>query len=89
MKIKHEKMRIAGEKRDGDSGEHIAIVNPYNNEQIGSVPRASRHQVAHAFTIAADYTPTLSRYERQQILIGTATLLRDRKQHSNYEQEFN
>ena len=73
-------MRIAGDKIDGDTGKTIDVYNPYNNEIVGSVPRASRQQVADAFQIAADYKPSLSRYERQQILMRTANILVSRKE---------
>ncbi len=77
--VRHEKMRIAGEMVDGDTGEVVEVFNPYNGEIVGTVPRASRQQVANAFEIAADYKPTLTRYERQQILSRTAELLVSRK----------
>ena len=67
MTVIHEKMRIAGEKVDGDTGKVVEVFNPYNGELVGTVPRASREQVANAFDIAAAYKPTLTRYERQQI----------------------
>ena len=78
--IRHEKMRIAGEKMDGDSGKVVEVFNPYNGEVVGTVPRASREQVADAFAIAADYKPKLTRYERQQILSRTAEIIVARKQ---------
>jgi len=77
--VRHEKMRIAGEKVDGDTGKVVEVYNPYNGELVGTVPRASREQVANAFEIAANYKPTLTRYERQQILSKTAELIVSRK----------
>lgn len=76
---RHEKMRIAGQQVDGESGSSIEVLNPYNNTVVGTVPRASRSQVAKAFEIAAEYTPKLSRYERQRILLDTATILDQRR----------
>jgi len=73
-------MRIAGEKVDGDTGKVVEVFNPYNNELVGTVPRASREQVAAAFDIAASYKPKLTRYERQQILMKTADIIVSRKQ---------
>jgi len=73
-------MRIAGDKVDGGTGKVIEVFNPYNNELVGTVPRASRQQIADAFRIAADYKPALSRYERQQILNKTAEILVSRKE---------
>ena len=75
-----QKMRIAGRQVDGETGKSIEVMNPFTNDVVGTVPRASRAQVAGAFGIAAAYKPTLSRYERQQILVKTAHLLTDRKE---------
>ena len=80
MTVRHEKMRIAGEKVDGDTGKVVEVFNPYNNELVGTVPRASRKQVAAAFDIAAAYKPKLTRYERQQILMKTADIIVSRKE---------
>ncbi len=96
--IRHETMRIGGEKVDTEA--RIEVRYPYTNEVIGTVPAGDASHAARAFRIAADYTPTLTRYERQQILFRTAELIRDRreeiahwltlelgicKQHSLYE----
>ena len=78
--IRHEKMRIAGRKVDGETGKVIEVFNPYNNQVVGTVPRASRAQVVAAFDIAAAFKPTLSRYERQQILMRTGEMLVARKE---------
>ena len=40
MTIRHEKMRIAGQLVDGDCGS-LEVLNPYNGEVVGSVPRAA------------------------------------------------
>ena len=72
-------MRIAGEWVDGDTGKVVEVFNLYNGEIVGTVPRASRQQVANAFEIAANYKPTLTRYERQQILFKTAEIIVARK----------
>lgn len=77
--VRHELMRIAGEKVDGKSGLRIDVHYPFTNEVIGTVPRASREQVAEAFDIAAAYTPTLTRYQRQQILVRTAQIIDSRR----------
>jgi putative phosphonoacetaldehyde dehydrogenase len=78
--IRHEKMRIAGERVDGGTGKIVEVFNPYNGELVGTVPRANREQIANAFEIAANYKPTLTRYERQQILSKTAEIIVARKQ---------
>ena len=74
---RHEPMRIAGKKVDSDAT--IEVLNPYDGSVVGTVPNASAEQVADAFKIAAAYKPTLTRYERQQILTKTAELLVARK----------
>ena len=79
MTVRHEKMRIAGKLVDGDCGK-LEVFNPYNGEVVGTVPRASREQVAAAFEIGASYRPTLTRYERQQILMRIAETIVARKQ---------
>ena len=71
----HQKMCIAGVQVDGDTGKLIEVINPFTDEVVGTVPRASRKQVADAFAEAASYRPQLSRYQRQQILSKTAQLL--------------
>jgi len=77
--VRHELMRIAGRKVAGDTGKTLDVHYPYTNQVIGTVPRASRTQVAEAFAIGANYKSTLTRYERQQILFRTATALDARK----------
>ncbi|MEK9753514.1 MAG: phosphonoacetaldehyde dehydrogenase [Rhodospirillaceae bacterium] len=74
----HETMRIGGKRVEGAHG-RIDVLNPYNNQVVGTVPRASAEQVAEAFRIAADYKPSLTRYERQQILKKTAELIVERR----------
>ncbi len=74
---RHEPMRIAGKKVESDAT--IEVLNPYDGSVVGTVPNASAEQVADAFKIAAAYKPTLTRYERQQILTKTAELLVARK----------
>lgn len=96
--IRHEAMRIGGEKVT--TSDVIEVRYPYTEEVIGSVPAGTAEHAARAFAIAADYQPSLTRYERQQILFRAAELIRDRreeiahwltlelgicKQHSLYE----
>ncbi|MBX2838303.1 MAG: phosphonoacetaldehyde dehydrogenase [Gammaproteobacteria bacterium] len=96
--IRHEAMRIGGEKVTTDNV--IDVRYPYTNEVIGTVPAGDASHAAQAFKIAADYTPSLTRYERQQILFRAAELIREKrediahwltlelgicKQHSLYE----
>ena len=73
----HETLRIAGERVDRD--ERIEVLNPWDNSVVGTVPRATRADVSQAFEIAANYTPKLTRYQRQQILTRTAEILTSRR----------
>ena len=79
MTVRHEKMRIAGKLVDGDTGKRIDVLNPYNGEVVGTVPRASREQIVEAFEIGANYRATLTRYERQKILMRIAEIIVERK----------
>jgi putative phosphonoacetaldehyde dehydrogenase len=77
IKVRHEPMRIAGRKVDAD-----AVLNvhyPYTDTVIGTVPAGHAEHARKAFEIAANYTPKLTRYERQRILLKTAELLNGRK----------
>ena len=78
IEIRHESMRIAGEKVDTEA--RINVHYPYNNEIVGSVPAGTAEHVKKAFEIAGNYTPTLTRYERQQILKRTADIIVERKE---------
>ncbi len=73
-----EKMRICGKKVDGENGT-IDVLNPFNGEKVGSVPRASTAQVNQTMEIAKNFQPKFTRYERQQILSKTAELLVSRR----------
>ena len=74
---RHESMRLAGRKVD--TKERVEIRYPYTNEVIGSVPAGTSEHVKEAFEIAASYQPSLSRYERQKILLNTAKIISERK----------
>jgi len=74
---RHEAMRIGGKKVD--TADRIDVFNPYDGSVIGSISRGTREHVKQAFEIAAAYEPTLTRYERQQILMKTAEIIVSRK----------
>ncbi len=76
-KVRHETMRIGGKKVD--TVDRIEVLNPYNGDVVGTIPRGTREHVEQAFEIAANFQPTLTRYERQQILIKTAEIIISRK----------
>lgn len=75
--IIHERLRIGGEQIDRT--ERIEVFNPYDGSLVGTVPRATVEDVERAFEIAADYQPTLTRYERASILKKAAAILRSRR----------
>ncbi len=77
-KVIHEAMRIAGKRVEADA--RLDVHNPYNGEVVGTVPAASPQHVREAFAKAKAFKPKLTRYERQQILMRTAEMLRDRKE---------
>jgi putative phosphonoacetaldehyde dehydrogenase len=75
--MRHESMRIAGRKVDTVA--RVPVHYPYTGEQVGSVPAGTAEHAAEAFAIAAAYQPTLTRYERQKILLNVAKIISDRK----------
>lgn len=98
FKIRNDAMRIGGEKVF--TKDLIEVRYPYTDQVIGTVPAGTAEHAAQAFDIAANYKPTLTRYERQQILFRAAQLIVERreeiahwltlelgicKQHSLYE----
>lgn len=78
MTIRTEAMRIAGQPVT--TGETLDVVNPYTNEVVGTVPAARPEHVRDAFKKARAFRPTLSRYERQRILMATGEKLAARKE---------
>ena len=78
--FRHEQMRIAGEKVGGErSGERtIEVFNPYTNQRIGSVPKATVEEVRRAFAIARGYRAKLTRFERANVLNKAAAQVRAR-----------
>ena len=73
-------MRLAGKKvgqeRSGDRV--IQVFNPYTEELIGTVPKATLEEVRHTFATAHAYAPSLSRFERAAILNRAAALISQR-----------
>lgn len=78
IRVRHEPMRIAGEKVDADGV--IEVRYPWNDTVVGTVPAGAAAHARRAFEIAASYQPKLTRYERQKILLKTAELLEARKE---------
>jgi len=76
--VRHEPMRIAGRHVEAD--ETLAVHYPYTGAIVGTVPAGRAEHARKAFEIAATYTPKLTRYERQKILLKTAELIDARKE---------
>ena len=76
-KIINESMRIAGKKVNAEKV--IEVEYPFTGDVIGTVPAGKAEHAKQALDIAANFTPKLTRYERQKILQNTAELLVKRK----------
>ncbi len=77
-KVRHEKMRIAGKLVDAPG--RIEVTNPFTGGIVGTVPKGQIDQIRQAFKIAAEYTPTLSRSDRGDILRKAADILIERRE---------
>jgi phosphonoacetaldehyde dehydrogenase len=71
-----EAMRIAGERVHAPRT--LEVFNPYTNEVVGTVPRASVDDVRRAFSIARAYRPRLTRFERYEICRKAAAIIAER-----------
>lgn len=71
-----EALRIGGEKVVRERV--IDVFNPYTNELVGTVPKATLEDVRRAYGIARQYRSKLTRFERANILNRAAALLRER-----------
>jgi len=76
LKVRHEALRIGGEKIFRD--EVIEVRNPYDGTLVGTVPKATLEDVRRAFEFARAYRPALTRYERAAILRRAADAVRAR-----------
>ncbi|KMW60373.1 NAD-dependent aldehyde dehydrogenase [Candidatus Rhodobacter oscarellae] len=77
--IRHEAMRIGGEKVT--TNDVIEVRYPYTDEVIGTVPAGTAEHAARAFEIAANYTSSLTRYERSQILQRTGEIIGQKRDY--------
>ncbi len=73
-------MRLAGRKVGAGRDRCIEVFNPYSEELLGTIPKATLEEVRRAYEQAHAYHPTLTRFERAAILNRTAALARDRLQ---------
>lgn len=72
-KVRHEAMRIAGERVN--TTDTIDVVSPFSNEVVGTVPKGQLQHVQAAFQKASDFVSPLTRHQRYEILQKTADLL--------------
>jgi putative phosphonoacetaldehyde dehydrogenase len=56
----------------------IEVRYPFTGEVVGTVPKAGVDEVRAAFAAAAAYKPTLTRFQRAQVMQRAAELLRGR-----------
>jgi putative phosphonoacetaldehyde dehydrogenase len=73
MQYRQETLRIGGERIARERV--IEVFNPYTEDCIGTVPKASIDDVRRAFAIAQAYKPRLTRYERHRILLKAADIV--------------
>lgn len=66
MNFRQETLRIGGERIARPRV--IEVRNPYTDDCVGTVPKATVEDVRRAFAIARAYRPGLSRYQRHEIL---------------------
>ena len=73
-------MRLAGRKVGAERGGErvIEVFNPYTEQLIGTVPKATLEEVRDTFAKAHAYKPTLTRYERAAILNRAAAIIKER-----------
>jgi len=76
--VRHDAMRLGG--KHVRTSDVIEVRYPFTNEVIGTVPAGTSEHVAEAFAVAAGYTPTLTRHDRQKILFRAAELIRERRE---------
>lgn len=75
--VRNEAMRLAGTLVTTD--DVLEVRNPYTGGLVGTVAAARPEHVRRAFAAAKDFRPTLSRFQRQRILLTTAETLAARK----------
>ena len=70
-------MRIGGRKVGAARKRHIQVFNPFTEQLLGTVPKATVEEVRQAFEIGHAYKPKLTRFERADILNKAAALVRE------------
>jgi aldehyde dehydrogenase (NAD+) len=75
--LRREAMRIEGEPVHRDRV--IEVFNPYSEQLIGTVPKATLDDVRRAFSVARAYKARLTRYERASVLRTAADIVSRRR----------
>ena len=73
-------MRLGGRKVGAGRDRSIQVFNPFSDECLGHIPKATLEEVRSAYERAHAYQPRLTRFERAAILNKTAALARERLQ---------
>lgn len=73
-------MRLIGRKVGADRAAErcIQVFNPFTEQSIGSVPKATLDEVRDTFRAAHAYQPSLTRFERAAILNRAAAIISQR-----------
>jgi putative phosphonoacetaldehyde dehydrogenase len=74
--LRREAMRIGGQSVHRDRV--VEVFNPYTEQLMGTVPKATVEDVRKAFAIAKAYKSKLTRFERSAILNKAAAIVRER-----------
>lgn len=74
-------MRIGGRKVGAGRERHIDVFNPFTEERLGAIPKATLEEVREAYALAQAFKPQLTRFERAAILNRTAQLARENLQN--------
>jgi aldehyde dehydrogenase (NAD+) len=74
--LRREAMRIGGEPVHRDRV--IEVFNPYTEQLIGTVPKATVEDVKRAFAIAKGFRSKLTRFDRAAVLNKAAAIVRNR-----------
>ncbi len=74
--LRREAMRIGGELVHRDRV--IEVFNPYTEQLIGTVPKATMDDVKRAFAIAKGFRSKLTRFDRAAVLNKAAAIVRAR-----------
>ncbi len=74
--LRREAMRIGGEQVHRDRV--IEVFNPYTEQLIGTVPKATLEDIKRAFAIAKAFKSKLTRFDRAAVLNKAAAIVRNR-----------